>query len=345
MSATAPTPAEVFPPRQVRDGRRPFLRVADRQPLATGRSRGPTPQQALSDYKVGDVVLGRLAVVGRSNLVVELFPGVTVPVETEAAQAACDDPTDLWVAGEVLAFIVLARGSGESGWRLAQAQDGHRATRTPPALREGGTAWITDADLMVKATGHGPALVPVTEDRRAASLADRLSRALRDADKARAQLRVLRAQNQTALEALDTLEGDHHRFAGPEEQLRFEVQLAYARRTTPAEKKDLPMRPWILGPDFLTSLESVGGIARQKVVDVVVDIVTGRACNSAGRSLHRFRAGDGGASAIRTRADGATCWRIALQKNTPAARRLHYWTTPCGQIELTDVRRHDDTRN
>jgi hypothetical protein len=104
------------------------------------------------------------------------------------------------------------------------------------------------------------------------------------------------------------------------------------------------MRPWALGPDFLPSLSNVGGVARQKVVDVIVDIVTGRACASAGRGLHRFRSSDGAASAIRSRADGATCWRIALQKKTPAARRLHYWVTPGGQIELADVRLHDDTR-
>jgi hypothetical protein len=42
------------------------------------------------------------------------------------------------------------------------------------------------------------------------------------------------------------------------------------------------------------------------------------------------------------REDGARAWRVSLQSNTPAARRLHYWVLPDGSIELAKVGVHDD---
>jgi len=63
----------------------------------------------------------------------------------------------------------------------------------------------------------------------------------------------------------------------------------------------------------------------------------------AARETHQLRAGDGGAPTL-TREDGATCWRVALQINTPSARRLHFWQPPGRPPELSSVRLHDDFR-
>jgi hypothetical protein len=60
------------------------------------------------------------------------------------------------------------------------------------------------------------------------------------------------------------------------------------------------------------------------------------------REVHQLRSGLGGDDPPRTREDGATCWRANLQTNTPAARRIHYWTLATGRVELSRVVTHDD---
>lgn len=138
--------------------------------------------------------------------------------------------------------------------------------------------------------------------------------------------------------------GDGFLFTDADEQLEFEVQLAWARRTSPGEKRDFPIRPYVLGEQFLPSLAEVDGIDRHKVVDVIVDIVTGRVHDFAGRETHQLRESEAGNSPFVRRDDGANCWRVALQTKTPQARRLHYWQLNDGSVELSSVRLHDDFR-
>ena len=109
------------------------------------------------------------------------------------------------------------------------------------------------------------------------------------------------------------------------------------------EKLALPLREYLVLPGFLDSLAETAGIDRSKVVDVVVDIATGRVHDVPARETHQLRSGGGGAPA-RTREDGATCWRVALQVNSPSARRLHFWQPPGRPLELSSVRLHDDFR-
>ena len=132
-------------------------------------------------------------------------------------------------------------------------------------------------------------------------------------------------------------------WSDPERQFRWEVEQAWAVRIPAAEKASLPLGKYVVLPGFLDSLADTGGIDRSKVVDVVVDIATGRVHDIPARETHQLRSGDGGAPA-RAREDGATCWRVALQINTPSARRLHFWQPPGGPPELSSVRLHDDFR-
>jgi len=71
--------------------------------------------------------------------------------------------------------------------------------------------------------------------------------------------------------------------------------------------------------------------------------LTGLADQLPGRDLHRLRPGTGGDDPPVTRQDGATCRRVALQRNTPAAWRLHFWRCAGGHVELCRVVTHDDT--
>jgi len=167
----------------------------------------------------------------------------------------------------------------------------------------------------------------------------------------RTELRRSRDRSARARQALDrageavtTLERDSSLFADPQEQLRFEVNLDWARRTTPDEKNEVQLRPWSVGPDFLASWADTQGLERGKVVAVIVDVLNGRAISMDSRQAHPLRAGAGGEDKPRIRADGAMCWRVSLQQKTAAARRLHYWQLPNGAIELSGIRLHDDMR-
>lgn len=67
----------------------------------------------------------------------------------------------------------------------------------------------------------------------------------------------------------------------------------------------------------------------RKTFRTVVDVLTGQAENLDEREFHQLREGLGGDDPPVVRArDGASCWRVAIERNTPSARRLHYWRTP-----------------
>lgn len=131
-------------------------------------------------------------------------------------------------------------------------------------------------------------------------------------------------------------------FADRARGFRHAVEHAWARRTPVGEQPSRPLGDYVIGPDFLDSLAAVDGVSVAKVADVVFEVVTGHAESLDGRDLHRLRTGSGGDDPARTREDGASCWRVAIQRNTPSARRLHYWRLPDGRIELSRVVLHDD---
>ncbi len=162
----------------------------------------------------------------------------------------------------------------------------------------------------------------------------------RRADQGRQQLEK---QLKAARQRQDVRPADDDAFVDPEDQFRHEVYMAWVRRIPKAGKAERPLPDYDVGPRFLASLEEVDGIERSKVVDVVVDVLTGLAEQLPGRELHQLRQGSGGGDPPVTREDGATCWRVALQRNTPAARRLHFWRRPGRAVELSRVVTHDDT--
>lgn len=137
---------------------------------------------------------------------------------------------------------------------------------------------------------------------------------------------------------------DLRAFIDPSDQFRYEVELEWARRIPAAEKPGLTRVGYRLGPEFLDSLAELTDRDRAKAVEVVIDVMTGRVYEMPGRQTHQMRTGPGGDDPYLTRPDGATCWRAALQQNTPQARRLHFWALGDGTVELSSVRLHDDMR-
>jgi hypothetical protein len=134
-------------------------------------------------------------------------------------------------------------------------------------------------------------------------------------------------------------------FADPEQGFRYAVLTAWATRTPPAEQASRPLPDYDIGPEFIPSLDGTPGVNREKVADVVFEVLTDRARDIAGRDLHQLReSASPNAPYVRRSGDEATCWRAALQINTPQARRIHYWVIPGGRVELSRVALHDEFR-
>ncbi len=177
----------------------------------------------------------------------------------------------------------------------------------------------------------------------------RVQQLVRSAEKGRTDLRLekqksQRLEKQARSARVNTGQGTDTDvlFLDPVEQFRYEVDVAYAHRIPAADKAARPRREVRIGPDFLASLGSVDGVGRSKVVAVTVEIITDLVNELDSRDLHPLREGCGGAERDVVRpGDGARCMRVALQRNTPSARRLHYWKV--GEaIELSRVVKHDD---
>lgn len=157
------------------------------------------------------------------------------------------------------------------------------------------------------------------------------------------ELRVQRARLRKAKRPGKTAAQASPEFADPEQGFRYAVLTAWATRTPLGEQADRPLPEYDIGPDFLHSLNDVPGVSVGKVTDVVVEIVTGRVHELAGREAHQLReSASPTAPYVRRANDGASCWRAALQVHAPQARRIHYWILPGGRVELSRVVLHDD---
>ncbi len=326
-----------------------------------------TADEALAAYPPGSRLLATVASVSRAELQVRLFPGAQCP----ATVATGEHPTDLLsilTVGEVVGVEL----TGPVGPDLAAVllDDIDLTELTAPAVLPDGPPWLVpptppppetepaeDADDelgLLPAAGLsgsdvGLALQVEHEALRArlAQAERRIARLETERAQARSRLRKTQAELRSAERDRDTARAGllpRGAFATEEEWLRFGARHAWATRTTANDKRDHPWRDFAVGPDFLDSWNALEGIAPDKVVEVVADVASGRADTMPVYEMHQLRSGPGGDDPPVTRSSGETCWRVALQRNTPAARRLHFWRRHDGTVELSSVRLHDDFR-
>ncbi|MEV7618915.1 hypothetical protein AB0N59_02145 [Microbacterium sp. NPDC089321] len=157
----------------------------------------------------------------------------------------------------------------------------------------------------------------------------------------RVELREARAQRGTVRQDPHT---DRAAWPDDEAWLRFEVLTTWASRTIATEKKHHPLGDYSVGAGLVPSLLALDDGQLDKALRTIVDVVTGRAAQITARQLHRLREGQGGSDPYVVREDGAVCWRASIEVNVASARRLHYWQTPGGRIDLSRVVLHDDFR-
>ncbi|HVM09158.1 MAG TPA: hypothetical protein VM345_11885 [Acidimicrobiales bacterium] len=97
-----------------------------------------------------------------------------------------------------------------------------------------------------------------------------------------------------------------------------------------------------ISPSFVESVDELvkaGGITREKIVEVGVEVLCGLALENSARAVKEWLESRHGRPMVRN--DGATAWRVRLQHKSNAARRLRYWRLPSGVIELDWVGVHD----
>ncbi len=157
------------------------------------------------------------------------------------------------------------------------------------------------------------------------------------------QLRAYKRRTQPALKRSLVTASDGL-FATTDERLRHDVYLAWAKNVPASDKVRQALPPeWKAGPEFAASLYGFtepGVVA--KALKATVEVLTGAAERNPARDVHALRANQGGETAQLVRADGARCFRAAVEQKVASARRLHFWKLPDGTVELSRVVVHDD---
>jgi hypothetical protein len=332
-------------------------------------------------YRAGDVVLADVVDVSEDAVSLRPVPGLTVAVQRSAVTSNPNDTLcDLFTVGEVVACRIAAMDPLRL--RLDDIDDDDRPERAL-SLLPGGPPWLRLAERAPQPAAApppepappAPAPVPVQPAKRPSPLdfarkpaPDPLSTELEavraraadlEAERDRANATIARLQTryrvadlarQHTAKKLKALQAKADRapgdtgpaFVDPEQQFRHEVYCEWVARIPAADKPGKGLAEYQLGADFLESVEKIDGVSRDKIVAVVVEVLTGQAPHLPGRDAHQLRTGDAGSRYV-SRADGATCWRVALQQDTAAARRLHYWRIR-DRYELSRVVLHDNFR-
>ncbi len=125
------------------------------------------------------------------------------------------------------------------------------------------------------------------------------------------------------------------------EQLDLEIRVEWARRVDAAAKATHPLR-FRFNVGFLGSGRRViadSEALRWKLPRVMMWIDSGYGERTT--RPHQFRISDAGGAPYLVRDGRATAYRVDLETNTAAARRLHYWRVPDGTEEFQRVCVHD----
>lgn len=134
-------------------------------------------------------------------------------------------------------------------------------------------------------------------------------------------------------------------FLDPEEDFDFLLRQTWAVQIPAADKNRLTLGRYRLGAGFLNSLNGQPKEKQKKALKAIVDLLVKDPARPSLREAHPLRTHAAGGSEAATRNNGQdVCWRLYIEQNVPAARRLHYWKCADGVIELSKVAVHDETQ-
>lgn len=134
-------------------------------------------------------------------------------------------------------------------------------------------------------------------------------------------------------------------FLDPAEDFDFRLTQAWALQIPASEKGRLGLGHYRMGEDFLRTLRDQPHEKQKKAFKAIVDLLINDPARLNAREAHQLRTSAAGGSEPVSRHGGQdSCWRLAIEQNVPAARRLHYWKCSDGVIELSRVAVHDETQ-
>ncbi|MBB1483292.1 hypothetical protein H5392_05360 [Tessaracoccus sp. MC1865] len=308
--------------------------------------------EAVAGYRDGDTILARVAAVDQAGCDVELFPGDIRRVAAEDLGDERAAVSSLVAVGDVVPLWLGQVDGGE--WMLSLLDAGDPSEAVPaPSILVGGPPWLVPQEPAPEdpaADDHPdePGDLSDAGQRERAQLVKRLRATERRVEELGAQLQNARAALRDAEKRLRRkhaqVSENARLFDNDADQLDFEIRHAWALMTTPSEKRVRRLKKWRYSDHFFATVAEVEGVSRDKVVEVLVHVLTGLDAELTSRGRHQLRTGEGGDAPSLVRPGGETAWRVSLQVNAPSARRLHYWVCNDGSIELSSVRLHDDMR-
>lgn len=136
-----------------------------------------------------------------------------------------------------------------------------------------------------------------------------------------------------------------HAFLDPEQNVDFLLNYTWAVQIPAAEKDRLTMGRYRIGEGFLRSLREQPQEKQKKAFKAIVDLLVNDPAKLSAREAHQLRThASGGSEAVSRNGGQDACWRLSIEQNVAAARRLHYWKCADGVIELSRVAVHDETQ-
>lgn len=135
-------------------------------------------------------------------------------------------------------------------------------------------------------------------------------------------------------------------FPDPQSDFDFELKYTWAVQIPALEKARRPLGPYRIGAEFLQTLREQPREKQKKAFKAVVDLLVNDPAKLSSRDAHQLRthASGGSAPVVRNNGNGQeVCWRLSIEQNVAAARRLHYWKCADGVVELSRVTVHDGT--
>jgi len=281
----------------------------------------------------------RVEAVDRDGITVALFPGETVTLPWSSAGGRAQRA--FYERGDVTVATWWLEGE-QHELRLGLWSEDEDVD-VAPAVLPGGPPWLelADPDEAEPAEDHGAPeestpVDPADPAQLELAVMRRGVRDLRAAnEKLRRQIKELRRRGQRSGGGASAL--------SPEEAFRYLVYAAWVKRFPLDDRKTYPLRDFQLSARFLGSVDALESFSVERVADVVMEVVSGRAPKVEGRDRHPLRIDAGGDSpAIVDPETGATCFRVALQRGAPSARRLHYWENTDGTYTLERVVLHEE---
>jgi hypothetical protein len=317
-----------------------------------------------SAYPTGTVALARVESVTDAQAVVLLLPEVRAGMDADNGSGGL---AGLLSPGDIIA--VALTWTDEGCHAVLADPDATASLTTGVPMLPGGPPWLLPSDLVPEpepdeesqprsttsdespGTPHVPLADPadllhhLAEARAAADRfadeADEATRALAQQTRELKRVRSDLRKAQATIRRLKNPQDPIPVYADPARQLRHESSLAYLEHVAECDRSQWPpAQDYIIGPAFVPSLTALDGIDRAKVLEVIVDVLTGRASQMSSRSVRPWKETRTGKQEVRH--DGAKAYRVNLQNNTPSARRMKYWRHPDSRIELDFVGLHDD---